>query len=415
MLVSKLKKIYKSNSFPFLVYIFLMICFHFLIQKTGFDDIFFSNACNDTSLWEYLINRYQNWTSRLVIESATVISCGFLPLFVWKCIDIGMYILLLYSISKLIITENKRKLNFVLAGSLLCIPIFILAEAGWISTINNYIWTAATALYAMIPLRKIYNNEKIGIFQAITYILAMVYASNHEQMAGILFIVYACFTVIYLKNKKVKPIILILDAIIIISLIAILLCPGNSVRKVQEITNTYPEYANIGIFEKLQIGLTSMLDYCLVQERLLFAVFIFVITLALWKNANNLKTKIFALIPMGLCVGFKYSNTFLSRVDFIDMEHSKIYLYFKVIVYIAILVSIFISLRHIFSKDIKKCFLAILVFFTGFISRYIMAFSPTVYASGERTSIFFYISMCIVIVYICSILLNRKEERNEQI
>ena len=161
MFLSKLKKIYKSDIFPFLIYIFLMICFHFLIQKTGIDDIFFGNACNNISLFEYLVNRYQNWTSRLVIEAGEVISCGFLPLFIWKVINIGMYSLLLYSISKLIITENKRKMNFILAGSLICIPIFILAEAGWISTMNNYIWTAATGLYAMIPLRKIYNNRKI--------------------------------------------------------------------------------------------------------------------------------------------------------------------------------------------------------------------------------------------------------------
>ena len=415
MFFNKLKKIYKSNTFPFLVYIFLMICFHFLMQKTGTDDIFFSNACNNTSLWEYLLNRYQNWTSRLVIEAGEVISCGFLPLFIWKFIDIGMYILLLYSISKLIITENKRKMNFILVGSLLCIPIFILAEAGWVSTINNYIWTSATGLYAMIPLRKIYNNEKISIFQAITYILAIIYASNHEQMAGILFIVYACFTFIYVRNKKIKPIIWILDAIIILSLISILLCPGNVIRKAQEIANCYPEYANFGILEKLQIGLTSMMDYCLLQERLLFVIFIFVITLALWKNANNLKSKIFAITPIGICIVFKYCNTFLSKVDFIDLEHSKIYLYFKVIVYLAIIVLLAISLYRIFKNDIKERFLSILIFFTGVISRYIMAFSPTVYASGERTSIFFYISMCMIIVYICNNLFKRKEEKNEQI
>ncbi len=415
MFLSKLKKIYKSDIFPFLIYIFLMICFHFLIQKTGIDDIFFGNACNNISLFEYLVNRYQNWTSRLVIEAGEVISCGFLPLFIWKVINIGMYSLLLYSISKLIITENKRKMNFILAGSLICIPIFILAEAGWISTMNNYIWTAATGLYAMIPLRKIYNNEKISILQALTYILAIMYASNQEQMAGILFIVYACFTFIYVKNKKVKPIIWILNAIIILNLISVLLCPGNSVRKVQEIANCYPEYASFGILKKLQIGLTSMMDYCLIQERLVFVIFIFVITLALWKNANNLKSKIFAITPIGICIAFKYSNTFLSRVDFIDMEHSKIYLYFKVITYIAIIILLGISLYSIFKEDIKKSLLSILIFSTGIISRYIMAFSPTVYASGERTSMFFYISMCMLIVYVCNNLLKRKEEKNEQI
>lgn len=393
-----------------------MAMFHFLIQKTGTDDIFFENVCNNTSLSEFLVFRYQEWTSRLVIEIGEVIFCGFLPLFIWKFINIGMYILLLYSISKLIITENKRQMNFVLTGALLCIPIFILAEAGWVATMNNYIWTAATGLYAMIPLRKIYDNEKISIFQAVTYIIAIIYAANQEQMAGILFIIYACFTFVYVRNKKVRPLIFVLDAIIIFSLISILLCPGNAFRKVQEIANWYPDYANFGILKKLQLGLTSMMDYCLVQERLLFVIFIFVITLSLWKNTCNLRSKIFALAPISICVAFKYSNTFLSKVDFFDMENSKIYLYIKVITYLAILVLIGFSLYHIFKNDIKKKFLSILIFFVGVISRYVMGFSPTVYASGERTSMFFYISICILIVYMCNDLYNkRKEEKNEQI
>ena len=195
----------------------------------------------------------------------------------------------------------------------------------------------------------------------------------------------------------------------------ILLCPGNNVRKLQEISTWYPEYANFGILKKLQIGLTSMMDYWLIQERLLFVVFIFVITLALWKNADNFKSKIFSLTPIGLCIAFKYSNTFLSRVDFIDMENSKIYLCFKVIIYLAILILIGFSLFRIFKNDAKNQYFAFLIFFVGIISRFIMAFSPTVYASGERTSIFLYISMCMLIVYICNYLLKRKEEKNEQV
>ena len=60
------------------------------------------------------------------------------------------------------------------------------------------------------------------------------------------------------------------------------------------------------------------------------------------------------------------------------------------------------SLYFIFKdkKDMKKTYLALLIFFTGFISRYVMAFSPTVYASGERTSLFWYISICMLIVSI---------------
>ena len=66
------------------------------------------------------------------------------------------------------------------------------------------------------------------------------------------------------------------------------------------------------------------------------------------------------------------------------------------IVYCLILIFIEISILILFDKNKQKQFLASLIYFCGFISRFIMMFSPTVFASGERTSLFFYISLIIL-------------------
>lgn len=413
MLTDTIKKIYKSDKFPFLLYIIAIILPTLIMQKTGADDIFYSNVCADGNLFGYLAEVYQTWSSRLVITGSLVIFCGFLPMFVWKIVNIGMYCLLIYSISKLIKVKNQRKMNFILVGSLLCIPLAILAEAGWIATINNYLWVAATGLYAMIPLRKIIDHEKINIFQAISYILAMIYATNQEQMAGILFIVYGCFTVMFIKkNKKIKPILAIMNVITIASLVFILTCPGNATRKAQEELTWYPGYSDLSLVDKLEIGLTSMMDYCVLDERLIFYVFLVVVGLGLFKKAKNNKYKILAFSPLAIEIAFKYSNKFFNDIDWINIMETQLYEMFKVATYIAILALAGICIYFIFKEkdNIQKSLIALLIYFLGIISRYVMAFSPTVYASQERTSLFLYISLCILIVCISNEIDVKKEK-----
>ena len=89
-------------------------------------------------------------------------------MFIWKIASIGMCYLLVYSISELFIEKNKRNLNTILCICLLTI-ITLLRETGWMATINNYLWVAATGLYAIIPLKKIIKQEKISKIQNILY------------------------------------------------------------------------------------------------------------------------------------------------------------------------------------------------------------------------------------------------------
>ena len=256
----KLKEILKKEKIPFLIFIVLIVILHIFIQKEN-DDLYFSTVCENVGLFDYLGQRYNTWTSRIIIEGILVTFCSFLPIEIWKIANIGMFILLIYSISKLFVTENKQKLNWILVISLALVPITILKEAGWVATMNNYLWVAATGLYAMIPIKKLLNNEKISVIQGITFVISIIYASNQEQMAGILFLVYTFFLIYIIKNKKQKPILFIMYAIIIISLIFILTCPGNANRKIQEEETWYPEYSETSLFIKLAEGLTTMMHY----------------------------------------------------------------------------------------------------------------------------------------------------------
>ena len=385
-----LKKLLKSEKIPIFIFMVVIVTLHIFIQKE-YDFLYYSTVCENIGLFDFLEQRYNMWTSRIIVEGVLVIFCNFLPMEIWKVANIGMYALLIYSMSKLFVTENKQKLNWILVISLALVPITILKEAGWMATMNNYLWVAATGLYAMIPIKKLLSNEKINVFQAISFVISAIYASNQEQMAGILFLVYTFFLIYIIKNKKQKPILFIIYAIILLNLILIMICPGNVNRKIQEEETWYPEYSETSLSSKLAQGLTSMMYYVIEKGSIQYFGFIALITYIMWVTNKDIKYKLIGMSPIILVVIF----------DEITRNINQPNIVLKLLIYLLILISIGICLYYIFCKKKEKSiinFTPLLIYIVGIISRYVMAFSPTIYASGERTSFFWYISISILII-----------------
>ncbi len=394
----KVKKIYQSDAFPIFLFLALMLCIELFMTKEG-DDIFFSSACAHRGLIDYLSERYYTWTSRIVIEAVLVTFSNFLPMIIWKIANVAMYGLLIYSIQKLFVFQNKKIENSIICISVLLLPFSIFHEAGWIATFNNYLWVAALGMYSLIAIKKMIQDKKIPMWQALTFILAIIYAANQEQMAGILFLSFTPMILYSIKNKKVKPLLFIMYTVIIVSLIFILTCPGNTARTIEEANRYYQDFKETSILTKLEQGLTSMMYYVMDRWRILFFALLVLIAYAMMKQKLSLKWKILGISPVviyglyneciSLIAGFRKTQL---------LETMRIYTIFKIVVYIMTLILITICLYKIFAteKHKMKRFLPANMFCVGVISRYIMAFSPTIYASEERTCLFWYISIVII-------------------
>ena len=83
---------------------------------------------------------------------------------------------------------------------ILIYPIVLMNGAGWAATTINYMWPLATGLFALIPIRKIWDEEKIKFWQYPLYIIAMIFATNQEQVCAILLGTYLLFTVFIFQN-----------------------------------------------------------------------------------------------------------------------------------------------------------------------------------------------------------------------
>ncbi len=330
--MQNLKKLYKSDKFPIFIYIIFFTIIHILMKKS-IDDIFFSSACTDINLFEYLSQRYQLWTSRVIIECILVIFCQYLPMFIWKIVNIGMLYLLAYSISELLVYKEKRKFNVFICICLIIIPIDIFKEAGWMATMNNYLWVASTGLYSITIFKKILNKENINLWQKMCYILTTIYASNQEQMTGILFIIYTIIGILYIiKEKRCKPIILINYGIIILQLILVLTCPGNANRKIQEEAKWYPEFSDVSITTKISESILSMMDYVVESGRVIFFALIILIAYTIIKKQKNNIYKVIGTIPLILVVILKYVMRILNEPAHIGIiQNSRIYVIAKLL------------------------------------------------------------------------------------
>ena len=99
-------------------------------------------------------------------------------------------------------------------------------QAGWAATTINYMWPLATCLFAIIPIKKIYDNEKIRIWEYPLYTIALLFAGNQEQTSAILVCVYLIFTIIVtVRSKKINPYMLFQTILAIASIVFILTCP----------------------------------------------------------------------------------------------------------------------------------------------------------------------------------------------
>ena len=170
---------------------------------------------------------------------------------------------------------------------ILIYPIVKMNDAGWAATTVNYMWPLATGLFTLIPIKKIWDNEKIKFWQYPLYVVTLIFASNQEQACAILFGTYLLFTVLMIiKNKKIHPFMVIQTLIVIASLIFILTCPGNAARTTVEINNQFKDFEMLTILDKIGIGLTSTMGLIIKSGNIIFALMSMVIAVNIFLNNN---------------------------------------------------------------------------------------------------------------------------------
>ena len=382
------------------------------ITPNKFDDEFFLDKAIEGHTFEYLVERYNTWTSRIVLEFMLIILFKISKVS-WMVLQALMVTLIGYSLSKLFVKDNKNELNFMLISMILIYPLNVMASAGWATTTTVYTWPLALGLYALIPIKKIWEGEKIPVFQYIFSSLAILYAADNEQVCALLLGFYLLYTLLMiLKDKKIHPYMIIQCLIIIGCLIFILTCPGNYVRKTNEIERYFQDMEMFTMLDKIALGFTSTMGLIIGEEMIVFLLMSAIINIYVFTHYKERIYKIVSIFPLvsviilSLLVGpqnpdmlgrvfpFMYSfrTLIVSEKVFLTASTCNNLLYampliFSLVFFICTGMSILLLYKNL------KDNIPVLLYLSGLASRIIIGFSPTVFASGARTMIFFEFAM----------------------
>lgn len=429
-LKNKVKSLFEGDYRGIAILFILELILFITIQPNRYDDASYIQSVTGTSVLSFAVYRYQNWTSRILIE-ATLATIFQVSKYLWIFGTVFCMTLIGYSISKLFIKkENKKELIMMVLWLILLYPIDRISNAGWAATTVNYIWPLAFGLYSLIPVRKAFDREKITLLHGILYALAAIYACNQELVCGVLLITYVLFVIILTirDKKKVSPFIYLLTLIAIASLIFILTTPGNSIRKLDEIVSWFPDYISSTFVEKLVLGVTTTMGEMICSFAAPFIMFTLMLLIYVWSNYKDRLVRGISAVPFTATAFLGFLSPITANiasvpVNWIKTEFAKetaiitpesyayIGTYVELILSLVVIICIILSLLLIFRK--VKNNIALYVFICGLATRVLMGFSPTVFVSGNRTCVFLEFACLICTLLIWQEFIKKSEKKSK--
>lgn len=425
----KFDEFLKDGRSIILILFILQLVLNFFITPDRYDDSWFIDQLENTSIIDFVKSRYYEWSSRVIIETVLCLILS-LSRYVWIVLNSLMITLIGYSISKLFVKENKQEMNIMIALLVLIYPLDRMHEAGWGATTINGLWPLALGLFSMIPIRKIFDGEKIKGYMYPLYSLALIYAGNQEQSCMILLAVYVLFTILLvLRDKnKIHPFMIVQTVLIVLSLIFVLTCPGNYIRTNTEIAMNYPDFETLTLLDKVSMGVTTTISLMLVNSNIIFLVFSIIIALYICTCYKSTLYKIVSIIPfVAILVLGIFKDIFVRifphlqlLIDIMNVQkpmidasnYRNIINSLPIILSFVIIFSFVLSIILIFKK--LKNNTAIVIFGVGLVSRVVMGLSPTIFASTNRTFIFLEFGMLIITFLIWQEFIKLTSDKTER-
>ena len=392
-------------SFGVLVFILHVL----LVTKLQYDDVWFSNSWNqeDFHLFSWLSSRYQNWSSRVLIELVLVSLCR-LPLPVFWAADSLVMVAAVYLIYKLFApAHHKGLVSIIVCLLFLCLPFNTYTFVGWIAGTLNYLWPTTALLTAVSAFQKISQNKPLPWYEVILFFLGAIFATQSEQTVVVLFAVALGFFIWSILQKRVHWISSAFLIISILGIIFVAVCPGNAMRSAHEITTWFLEYAGFSLLQKVDLSFSVVTwNFYYNLPILVLILSSFMIYMVAEKH-RSWKYRLIAVFPFAfviyLQVLFKH-NDFMTaiagnRYGIYSAGHLNLprFVFYGVLLlsFCLLLLSVYLILGHNIRSIIGAGILLL-----GFASQAMLGFSPTVWDSGTRTGFILFISAIALFVYL---------------
>lgn len=389
------------NKFIHLYCIFLLFFFgvHCVLQIKG-DGAFFSHLLDSNSLTDVLIERWGSWSSRLLIEAILIPISR--HLWIWRICDSLMMTLLVYALYRIVFSEHSWKRLVLVFLAVIFYPFSDMSTASFCATTLNYMWPLACFCLCCIPIADIIRYNDFNYKWLPVYLLAAVFAANHEQVAcGMLFLGVVLTVVLWRTNKKFGyPLCIMMVALVELSLF--LICPGNSNRTEVAIPLCYNTWNDISLLEKAYLSISSMASI-MMNNYMIWLVFVVASSIIVWGKGVG-RDRLVCLLILGV-----WLVVFILRAVFIVTQSKNLLFCYETsssdpfsisfVPMMLLFVGVYVigsALWLLFKIWGDRSIIPIAIFLAGVGTRLMMGLSPTIFVSARRTMIFLYFALLLL-------------------
>lgn len=300
------KKILAQPFLPWLVLGVLTLVWHLGLVIVDGDEVFYGSVLGQQPLWEFLVQQYQGWSSRTVIEGFLCLFST-LPRWVWRLCDSAVIVGLALCLDRLVqgpagetpLPAARQKDRWVIACVLWLYPWWYLSTAGWVATTMNYLWPLAGLCLAMCSLAG--YGGRAG---RIAGLLGLVYAVNAEQSAVLAVFLLAGYGLFCLANRRPVPRLLWVQAAVTAAgLVYMLASPGVKARTQNEIASYYKDFPMQSFLAKAEAGISGALGELFLDRNLLYTLFLLLLAAAVWQRTAHIFYRLLVLVPLGVQLG----------------------------------------------------------------------------------------------------------------
>jgi len=402
-----------ARIFLYALFAFFIFLIHIPWTYIG-DDLRSLQVHSDQSVIDRFIYLY-NMNGKIFTDILAFILCR-IPLFVWKLLDTAVYVLIAVLLVQ-IFSRNTAMDVFAVCCLLLAFPFYYVATAGYICVSTNYIYTTLCLLLVAFMVKKVMSGDSLRSAEWIVSIVSILYSSSQDQsalcMIGmlLLFILFAWCQKFDARIFKPAIILLLLS---IGFYVYMFLLPGhiNRMTSTAEMESYLPEYATWSFAMKVYRGYSSTVAHIMFNGVSLFQYFCVLICLLAFSH-KNLILKLIGFFPLlvQICIKLFGSHRLIYQAYdlIVDLNHfySSLSGKFALAISVLILVCIITVIWHCVAEQKSKWLMFLLLTLAAG-SREMMGFSPTIYASAERTFIY----MIFAIIICCILILNDLKKSN---
>lgn len=348
-----------------IIWVILVTTIFNLLPFVG-DDVANAKAKNLQTIAGILANNnkmFFTWTSRVIIDPIMYAVTNLIPYWGFAVLTGLITLPILLYLTK--VTNAKTwQSQLILFLIPFIFPLPELGTAGYIATSVTYLWPIGTLTLSLLLL-----SYQHTVINTIITTLLLLFSFNNEQMAVAGFVIAGY----YLYQNHKLPISIYLS--LIPNLLLHAFAPGNHHRSILETHNWYAGFRDLNIFQKIDLGTVTTIQHYLFGHNLVIFIFAVALVFVYYK-----KHALISLIPAAMIIFGAILSTATTR-PFYWCSTQNPYLNHMTIAHL-ILGLIFLGTCLYLLND-HHDYQAILL--AGLISRVLIGFTPTVYASATRT------------------------------